>query len=194
MNANAISAFEYITILISIILGLGITQLLSSIAEAFHHQHKVKLYAPHTIWVVLILFLHVQEWFIIYELKSFPVWKLPTFLFIILYPIALFLCAKLVFPLNLADETLDLKCYYFASFPRLFYLFATCVLLSLLFNLVFLKAPLVQQLALLLPFCLFVFMANKKLQAEWLHQLIAFVALLLMVAVTVGELNTWYIK
>lgn len=194
MNPNAISAFEYITILISIILGLGITQVLSSVAEVLHHSHKVKFYWPHTIWVLIILFLHVQEWFIIYELKNYPVWKLPGFLFVILYPITLFLSAKLAFPLSFSDENLDLKTYYFTAFPRIFYLFATCILLSVLFNVFFLKAGLLQQSVLLIPLVLFTVIAFKKIETEWLHQALSITVVLFIIVVTIAEVNAWYIK
>ena len=155
MNPNAISAFEYVTILISIILGLGITQLLSSIAESFYNYKKVVFFLPHTIWVLVILFLHIQEWFIIYELKGYPIWKLPTFLFIILYPITLFIITKLLFPVAMGDEEINLKKYYLDNFQKTFYLFCLSIILSISFNIFFLNLPVGQQFLLFIPFTVF---------------------------------------
>ena len=194
MNPNAISAFEYVTILISIILGLGITQVLSSIAEYIHHSKKVTFYYPHSIWVAIILFMHIQEWFVIYELKGYPVWKLPTFLFIILYPIALFIITKLLFPIKLTDNELDLKEYYLNNFPKIFYLFSICILLSVIFNLYFLKTILWQQLLLLIPGCLFLYFAKQKIKQDKMHKALSIFILLLIIITTIAEQNAWYVK
>lgn len=39
--------FEYVSVLISIILGLGITQIVSGLADIVQHRHQVQLYWPH---------------------------------------------------------------------------------------------------------------------------------------------------
>ncbi len=59
-----ISAFEYVTVLISIILGLGITQILTGIADLFQKSDRVKFYWPHILWVLFVLILHIQEWWV----------------------------------------------------------------------------------------------------------------------------------
>jgi len=109
---NSISAFEYVTILISIILGLGITQILSSLAEIIYDYGQVKFFWVHTIWVILILYIHIQEWFILYELKDYSLWKLPVFLFVLLYPITLYLAAKMLFPVIDKGQMIDLKSFF----------------------------------------------------------------------------------
>lgn len=194
MNPNSISAFEYVTILISIILGLGITQLLSSVAETFYNSKKVVFYFPHTIWVAVILFLHIQEWFIIYEMKDYPLWKLTTFLFIILYPITLFIISKFLFPAGENEETINLKNYYFDNFKKIFYLFCFCIILSVLFNIYFLDLPITQQLLLLIPFFIFLGMAVSGSKNEWLHKFIAILFLIVIIITTIAEDNRWYIK
>ncbi len=194
MNPNAISAFEYVTILISIILGLGITQILSSIAESIYDYKKVRFFYPHTIWVIVILFFHIQEWFIIYELKEYPIWKLPTFLFIILYPINLFIITKLLFPVAMGNDAIDLKQYYLDNFQKIFYLFCISILLSVSFNIFFLHAPLGQQLLLLVPFAVFLWTAFIGTKKEWIHKSIAIFFLLVIIITTVVEQNKWYVK
>lgn len=194
MNPNAISAFEYVTILISIILGLGITQLLSSMVEAFYHSKKVKFYLPHIIWVNIILFLHIQDWFILYELKNYPDWKLPTFLFISLYPIVLFSITKLLFPDIGGEEVVDLKIYFLDSFPKVFYLFGICIILSIAFNLYFLGSPLWQQLLLLVPFSIFFYMAYRRVRNEKAHYILAICIALLFFIVTASEYDYWRVK
>src|SRR5579872_4509431 len=93
-----ISAFEYVTVFISIILGLGVTQILTGIADLVHQNERVKIYSPHLVWVFLVLVLHVQEWWVTFQLRSYGPWRLPVFLFILLYPVVLFILARLLFP------------------------------------------------------------------------------------------------
>src|SRR5260370_2945148 len=93
-----ISSFEYVTVLISIVLGLGITQILTGIARLIQKRDKLIVYWPHLLWIVFILFLHVQEWWVMYELKTFMPWRVPVFFFVMLYPLPLFLMSTLNFP------------------------------------------------------------------------------------------------
>lgn len=194
MNTNSISAFEYVTILISIILGLGITQVLSSAAEAFYHSKKIKFFLPHTIWVLVILFLHIQDWFILYELKEYPVGKLSTFLFIILYPIVLFVITKLLFPPISGEENINLKDFFLDSFPKIFYLFCVCILLSVIFNMCLLNASLIEQTLLFIPFVIFSTAAFRKIKNVAVHYSLAIFIFLLITITTIAEHNNWYVK
>ncbi len=123
MPSNPVNPFEYVSILVSIILGLGITQLLSAFSDLLYHYQKVKFYWPHTLWVIFILFLHIQDWFIMYQLQTMKVWSLPTMMFILAYPVTLFICAKLLLPTNELEERSDMKKFYFSQFPLFFPLF-----------------------------------------------------------------------
>ena len=194
MNTNAISAFEYISILISIILGLGITQILSAIADIIYNIKNIKNYLPHSIWVAIILYLFIQDWFIIYELKNYTAWKLPTFLFILLYPITLYILSKLLFPPNLIEGKINLKDFFLKSVTKIYTLFSVCILLSILFNIFILKSNFFYQLYLLIPLAIFIYLAFKKIEVEWLHTLIAIIFLLIIITTTVVEVNEWYIK
>ncbi len=141
MINNSINPFEYVSILISIILGLGITQILSSFSDLLYHHKKVKFYSPHTLWVLFVLFLHIQDWFVTYQIKDKAAWSLPELVFILLYPITLFVAAKMLLPTNEEEERFDMKVFYFSQFPMIFLLISISILLSILFNIFFLKHP-----------------------------------------------------
>jgi hypothetical protein len=127
------SPFEYIIVLISIILGLGITTILTGLAEVIKYNRSFKAYTPYIIWIVLVFVLHIHEWWVSYELKSIEVWKLPMFLFIILYPINLYILAHLLFPSGIS-EGFDSKEFYFKHFPKLFVSALILVGLSVIHN------------------------------------------------------------
>src|SRR5690242_18156384 len=113
--------FEYISVLISIVLGLGITQIVTGVADMIHHWNKIKIYWPHVLWIILVFFLQVQEWWWLYELRNNARWELPVFLFILLYPIDLFILSRILFP-AFSDEEVEFKQFYFDNYRKFFFL------------------------------------------------------------------------
>ncbi|MBI5373506.1 MAG: hypothetical protein HZA79_15890 [Sphingobacteriales bacterium] len=173
MPVNPISAFEYSTILVSIILGLGITHLLSAFTDLLYNHRQVRFYWPQGIWVLFILFLHIQDWFITYQLKNKTVWTFTEMVFVLLYPISLFVIAKLLLPSNEQEEKKDMKQYYMSQYPVLFLLMSCSIFLSVLFNLQLLQQSLAAQVPLVVFFLVMLFVAVKKIHHPLLHKLIA---------------------
>ncbi len=194
MNNNQISPFEYVSILISIILGLGITQILSSFSDLLYNYKKVKLYTPHTIWICFVMFLHIQDWFIIYQLKSKMIWNLPELLFILLYPIILYVVAKMLIPSNEDPERFDMKGYYLSHFRIVFILIGITILLSIVFNIFFLNMGVFQQIPLILFFAVTSFLSLKRIENELIHKMLAFVLIVAVVFSVILEENFWVIK
>lgn len=194
MSGNQISAFEYVSILISIILGLGITQILSALTDLFYHFNKVKFYWPHTLWIFFILFLHIQDWFITYQLKLKSEWNLPELSFVLLYPIMLFAVAKMLLPTNESEEKLDMKLFYHNQYPVIFTMVGISIVISVLFNVFLLKKGLAQQISLILFFITLMFVAVKKAEKEMIHQALALGVFIAAVLSVVIEKNVWVIR
>ncbi len=194
MNNNQISPFEYVSILISIILGLGITQILSSFSDLLYHYKKVRFYWPHTVWIGFVLFLHIQDWFITYQLKNKMIWNLPELLFILLYPILLYIAAKMLIPSNDDEEKFDMKAYYFSHFHIIFILIACTILLSIIFNMFYLKMVIFQQIPLIIFFVVTIFLSLKRVENELIHKILSLVLLASVIFSVVLEENFWIIK
>jgi hypothetical protein len=194
MLSNQINAFEYVSILVSIILGLGITQILSSFSDLLYHYKEIRFYWPHTLWVLFILFLHIQDWFITYQLKNKSEWSLPELLFILLYPVTLFIAVKMLLPSNENDKGTDMKVYYTSHYPVIFFVVAISVLISILFNIFLLKEPLLKQSLLIIFFMISMFVAIKKVGNEMLHKSIALIISAASVLSVIIEKNIWVIK
>jgi hypothetical protein len=193
MNSQ-ISPFEYVSILVSIILGLGITQILSSFSDLLYNSKKVKYYWPHTIWIIFILFLHIQDWFITYQLTGIKVWYLPELIFVLLYPISLFTTAKMLLPTNEVEKNDDMKKYYFSQYPTIFLLIGLCITLSIVFNILLLRNSIQDQLILLLFLTVMLLVGGLKLRSEFLHKIIAFIICISSIITIVLENKTWVIK
>ncbi|MBL7871474.1 MAG: hypothetical protein JNM78_07675 [Cyclobacteriaceae bacterium] len=184
--------FEYVTVLISIILGLGITQIVSGIADMVQRWQEVKLYWPHLLWIVFVFFLHIQEWWVLYEMRSVSTWMLPTFLFTILYPINLFILARILFPTTYMDSGTDFKSFYFDNFRKFFVWAAILVALSIADNLFVNDYTWKDQIVQLLLLFVILFIAFKNFRQEWLHKVVVLVLTVLLFAVL--SLVEWAIK
>jgi hypothetical protein len=185
--------FEYVTVLVSIILGLGIAQILTGIADLIHQNDRVKVYWPHLLWILLVLILHVQEWWVTYDLRHYTPWRLPVFLFVMLYPVNLFILARLLFPFGLHDEVVDLKAFYFHNYRKIF-LFGGILVLLALADSIFIRPievkNFVAQSVLLL---LLIYMCVKKAPAPWAHKAFPVIMLVILLVAIAIEWNEWLI-
>ena len=194
MFSNQISPFEYVSILVSIILGLGITQLLSSFADLLYNYKKVKFYLPHTIWIFFLLFLHIQDWFITYQLKDNAVWYLPELSFILLYPIALFIIAKLILPTNHLEESESMKTFYFTQYPVIFLVMSCAIIISIALNMFLLKKNITEELPIFIFLITLLSVIGFKITKPIVHQTLAILVLLGTLLSVILDYNQWVIK
>jgi hypothetical protein len=174
--------FEYVVVLTSLILGLGIAQLLTGIADVISTFRNVKLYLPHTLFVVVIFLLHIQEWWINYQYASeVPVWTLKTVLSLLTYPIMLFIMARMIFPTGLRSHETDFKVYYHDQWRNLFFIGLLTVIQSILQN-IFIShiaiAVQLPQLAYMSVYLVFIVFKIENHIAHLIFQLFSFFVLL----------------
>lgn len=194
MPPSLINPFEYSSILVSIILGLGITQLLSAFSDLLYNYKKVSFYWPQTLWLVFILFLHIQDWFITYQLKDKPEWHFAELVFILLYPVSLFMAAKLLLPSNDKEESRQMKSYYMSQYPVLFAVMAVSILLSVIFNIWLLREPLLAQVHLLMFFLVILLIAVLKVRHPMIHKFTAIAVCVAALISLIIETESWVIK
>jgi hypothetical protein len=121
--------FNYLAVLISIILGLGITQLLSGFGRWVESRASIPAFAPTLVWVITLLVMHVQTWWSMYGMRGLVHWTFAEFAVVLLQPIILFLLAAAVLPSSTAEVS-DLKANYFAQRRWFFGLLAALLVVS----------------------------------------------------------------
>jgi hypothetical protein len=178
------SPFEYVIVLISIILGLGITTILTGLAEYIKHARLSTIYGPHAIWIALVFILHVHEWWENYSLMSVTAWKLPMFLFILLYPINLYILAHLLFPSEIKNGVTS-RDFYLANFQRLFVSAIILDSLSVIHNLTFLGLSLAEQIPHFVVLAVLTGGIISKSKNTGLHTAIALLLLITLIVVIV---------
>ncbi len=189
-----ISAFEYVTVLISIILGLGITQILTGVANLYHKMERVKFYWPHALWVVFVLILQIQDWWLTYEIKGYTPWRLLTFLFVMLYPINLFILARMLFPATFRGKIIDLKVFYFENYKKIFFLLIVSAVLSIAYDLFILDLKFYSQILQALLVLIFSVVVLKDYKQEWIHKTLAIGMIVIFFTVAIVERDKWLIN
>jgi len=129
--------FEYVVVLTSLILGLGIAQILTSVADIFSNLKNVNIGYTHTLLVMVVFALHIQEWWYSYQYAhQVEVWTLPLVLFLLIYPISLFTLARMIFPTGLRGHETDLEAYYYDQWKWFYIIFLFTPIISLLQNMI----------------------------------------------------------
>lgn len=188
------SPFEYVIVLVSLIIGLGITLVLTGIAQLIREEQRVKFFLPYLIWIGLVFVLHIHEWWITYQLKSMIAWKLPTFLFIILYPILLYILANLLFPDSWKNHNRDMKQFYFTAYKRFFSCAIILVILSVLQNVILTGLSLADQFVQFIVLVVLIVMLIRRPASTLAHTAVAVLLLLLLVISLFLERNSLLIQ
>ena len=119
------SAFEYLSVLISIILALGMTRVLGGVGEMLHARSRRRIYWVHAIWIVNLFLYLVVAWWIFYRWRNQQPWTFFLFIFVLISPTILYLASLLLFPREGdVDLAVDYKTHYYANHRAFFILFA----------------------------------------------------------------------
>jgi hypothetical protein len=124
--------FSHLSVLISIVLGLGLTNLLMGLARIVQMRARVKVYWPPIIWAFVLLLVHVQMWWTMFGLRTFGPWTFQAFAVVLMQPVLLFFLSALILPDFDRDEALDLRANYFAQARWFFGMLLGLVFVSLL--------------------------------------------------------------
>ena len=104
MDTSAVhDLFPHVRIVMGMIVGLGITRLLMTVAGLIQHPQRAKISSLHLLWVVSILVELVLFWWWEFSLFKLESWTFGITLFLIFYAITLFLMAALLSPDSVSD-------------------------------------------------------------------------------------------
>jgi hypothetical protein len=105
-----VESFRWIAVAISMILGIGVTRLLSSAVMIVRNRAEFVFDVVPAAWATFIFIAQIQFWWAIIELaKIKSVWTLPNFLTLLSMPLLLFIAAALVLPHEARERDLDLR-------------------------------------------------------------------------------------
>jgi len=105
------SLFEFLIVLVSIIVGLGVTEILSGVAMQIRHRDTVKGYWVHSAGVTLIFIALIQNWWELWDRRDVAQWSFLGLVLMLIPPASLYLASHLIFPEPIAGS--NLRHYYY---------------------------------------------------------------------------------
>lgn len=106
MTAPSLPTYEFFVharIVMGIVVGLGITRILTGIASFIQHPDRNQASLLHLLWAGSMLFEFVLFWWWEFGLTRVDQWNLGIFLFLIGYAVVLYLLAALLFPDHISE-------------------------------------------------------------------------------------------
>jgi hypothetical protein len=106
--------FSYISVLISVVLGLAVTQILKGFRGILLHRTRVRVYWPVIAWAALLLLVCFQHWWSMFGLRNRHDWTFQQFAMVLLNVIFIYMIAGLIFPDFFSEEVVDLEENFYA--------------------------------------------------------------------------------
>lgn len=98
------SDFEFLSVLVSIVIGLGLTHLLSGLGRAFYARELYRMDPVHVAWTITILFLLVLNWWVFLLWRDFDRWTFAVFFTTVIWTTSMYMLAVILYPPNLPDD------------------------------------------------------------------------------------------
>ena len=124
------SHFEYVMVIVSIILGLGLTVILRGLARLARGALPC---AVVVVWGFLLLFLFLQNWWAFWDMAAVEEWNLIKFLFVSFYVCNMYAMTELMLPMASASDT-DWLAHFNSVRKWFFGMLAVLVVLGITLN------------------------------------------------------------
>ena len=105
------SLFEFVTVMVSMILALCLGQLLRSASFLTKTDQQVRGYLPHTLWSVVVLVSVINHWWSLWDLRDID-WSYASFIYILAAPVLITFATGLLSPNRSNTGPIDLQAHY----------------------------------------------------------------------------------
>lgn len=104
------SEFEYVMVLVSIVVALAIAHLLTALAAGVHrfrgHGEPIKLDSVFLLWIIFVLIWLISFWWWEFKFQEFQIeWSYGLYLFVLGYSIILFMVSQILVPHRMQGVT-----------------------------------------------------------------------------------------
>jgi hypothetical protein len=125
-----VSRFEYLSVLVSIVIALGISEIASSWGRLLRNRAHVRFYWLHAFWSVFTILLMIQFWWGFWEFRVVQSWSFPKLLAVIAEVLVLVLAGIILLPNTDSNERIDLRAHYF-DHCRVYFFFGAILIAQL---------------------------------------------------------------
>ena len=124
--------FEFLMILLSIIIGLGLAELLTGTARVLRDGRQAAFSWAHSFAGLTIFTALLQMFWEAWSLRDIEAWTFPAMLMMLAGPVLLFVIAHILFPAGKAHK--DFGDYYFSRARLIWSLGAAAVIVAVMFR------------------------------------------------------------
>lgn len=117
------SSFEFLSVFISVVVGLGMANLLTGIGRLLHRHKQVRLSAAMLIWTAYVfMFMVIYWWTVVFGWQEWQNWNIVLFLFVLSYGVVLFLMSAILYPIDgpdtwdMHEHFMSMRHWFFGSF------------------------------------------------------------------------------
>lgn len=132
MQVAGMSIFEFLMVLVSIIIGLGVAEILRGVARQIRNRDSVSPYWVHSVLVIFVFIALLQQWWEIWGLQRYQDWTFLGLLMMLSGPVGLFLIAYLLFPQPVQGA--NYRDYYYGSMRPVWWIGVLTVTFATLFR------------------------------------------------------------
>jgi hypothetical protein len=125
-----VDEFSYLSVLLSVILGLAVTQILKGFRAILLSRARIRIYWPVIAWAALLLLICTQHWWSMFGLRNRHDWTFQQFAMVLLNAVLIYMVAGLVFPDFFGEEVVDLRENFYAHRGWLFSLALATIVAS----------------------------------------------------------------
>jgi hypothetical protein len=126
-------AFNYVAVLVSIVVGLTVTRVLSGLSEMIQAANRPRIYRVHVLWHITLLFNVMLGWWLLYRWRATVDRTFLLFLWITIAPTLQYLGAAILVPGELETTgSPDWRDYYFKNRRGFFFAFGSIAPLDII--------------------------------------------------------------
>src|SRR5215211_8231764 len=93
-----LTLFEYLAVIVSVVIGLGLTRILEGMGRLLEARARVQLCWVHLLFTGIVFLGHLLFWWLFWSSREVQAWSFFPFLFLLLQPIILYLRVTTVGP------------------------------------------------------------------------------------------------
>ena len=124
------TTFEYLSVFISIVVGLAIVRILGGIAEILNRK-EIRHYWIHTAWVLHFVVWLPFFWWFTFDWRLEETWTFPVFMLVVTYAMLVYLSVFVLVPTRRSDLE-NLEDYFYRARPRFFSIWALAMVVDVI--------------------------------------------------------------
>lgn len=173
---RTVSVFDYLAVLISIVLGLALAHVLTYFARLIARRHEARVYWPGALWMAIMFVLVLLAWWSDFSLVHHRTFSFAAFIVAMLVPSLLYVMCVVLFP----HEQPMREAYW--QHNRAFFLLFIAALLATFLQTFLIDGAISTNIDSLMKLLLLLVLAGAAaIQIERLHKAVVVFAAALMV-------------